>query len=108
MSEPIIAFSTCESFEDARRIATHLVDRQLAACVNILPGVVSIYRWQGKVDQSAEVMLVIKSNRRLVAEIQREFKTLHPYELPELVVLPIAGGSSQYLAWLEGSLRPIF
>jgi periplasmic divalent cation tolerance protein len=106
MSEPVVVLSTCETFDDARRIATHLVELRLAACVNILPGTTSVYRWKDKTECTSEVTLLIKSNRKLVAEIQREFRTIHPYEVPELVVLSIAGGSGPYLAWLEENLRP--
>jgi periplasmic divalent cation tolerance protein len=105
MSEPVLILSTCESNEDARRIAHHLVERQLAACVNLLPGVASIYRWKGQLEEAHEVLLMIKTTRALVQDIQREFRSIHPYETPELVVLGIAGGSAAYLAWLEENLR---
>ena len=104
MPEPVVVLSTCESFEDARRIGRHLVERGLAACVNLVPGVNSIYRWEGKIEEAGEVMLVIKSSRKLVSEIQREFRTIHPYNVPELVVLAVAGGSAQYLGWLDENL----
>ena len=105
MPEPVIVLSACESMDDARRIAHRLVEAELAACVNILPGVASVYRWKGKVEEASEVVLLIKSTRTLVAEIQREFREIHLYEVPELVVLSIAGGSAQYLAWLEENVR---
>jgi len=70
-------------------------------------GTTSIYRWNGKIERADEVTLVIKSNRKLVPEIQRVFGTIHPYEVPEFVVLAIAGGSAPYLAWLDANLRVI-
>ena len=105
MSEPVIVLTTCESLDDARRIAHRLIESRLAACVNILPGATSIYRWKGKVEEAGEVVLLIKSNRNLVSEIQHEFRTIHPYEVPELLVIGIAGGSGPYLAWLQENLR---
>ena len=106
VNEEIVILSTCESEADARRLASHLVERRLAACVNLLPGATSVYRWKGAVETASEWMLIIKSQRRLVAAIEEEFKTVHPYEVPELIVVPIVAGSEPYLAWLRGELRP--
>lgn len=104
MTDKIVVLSTCETEADARRIAAHLVERRLAACVNIVPGVMSVYRWKGAIESASEWMLVIKSRRDLVASIEAEFATVHPYEVPELVVLPVVDGGRAYLAWLEGAL----
>ena len=100
-----MVFSSCESEADARRIAAHLVERRLAACVNIVPGLESVYRWKGAVTSAGEFMLIIKSRASLVPAIEQEFKTVHPYEVPELVVLPLAGGGQQYMAWLDAELQ---
>lgn len=105
MTDFQIVLSTCADREQAERIATRLVEQQLAACVNILPGVQSIYRWQGNVESAGEVLMVIKTSAALTLEVQSTIASLHSYEVPELLVLPVSGGSESYLAWLKGSLR---
>jgi periplasmic divalent cation tolerance protein len=105
MTDFQIVLSTCADREEAERIAHRLVEQQLAACVNILPGVQSIYRWQGNVESAAEVLMVIKTSAGLVPEVQSTIANLHSYEVPELLVLPVAGGSEAYLGWLKASLR---
>jgi len=92
---------------DAERIARALVEERLAACVNVVPGVVSIYRWKGKVEQEAELLLVIKTLAPRVEALKARLLELHPYELPEVVVLPIGGGHAPYLAWIEDQVRPL-
>src|SRR4051812_319851 len=99
MTDKIVILSTCETDADARRIAAHLVEHRLAACVNIIPGAISVYRWKGKIESNSEYVLVIKSRRDLVATIQQAFVTLHPYDTPELIALPILDGSEAYLNW---------
>jgi periplasmic divalent cation tolerance protein len=105
MTDFQIVLSTCADREEAERIAQRLVELQLAACVNILPGVQSIYRWQGNVESAAEVLMVIKTSAALIPEVQSTIASLHSYEVPELLVLPVSGGSEAYLAWLKASLR---
>ena len=105
MTDFQIVLSTCAGREEAERIAHRLVEQQLAACVNILPGVQSIYRWQGKVESAAEVLMAIKTSAGLVPEVQSALAHLHSYEVPEVLVLPVAGGSEAYLGWLKASLR---
>lgn len=105
MTDFQIVLSTCADREEAERIARRLVEQQLAACVNILPGVQSIYRWQGKVESAAEVLMVIKTSTSLTPEVQSTIAGLHSYEVPEFLVLPVFGGSHAYLAWLRDSLR---
>ncbi len=98
---------TCGSIIEARRIAKRVVRRRLAACVNIVLGPVqSIYRWKGKVQSAREVLVVIKSTQKRLAELEREVKLWHSYDVPEFLVLPIASGSRGYLAWVEESVRP--
>jgi periplasmic divalent cation tolerance protein len=106
MSERVVAFSTVGSPQDAERIARTLVDRRLAACVNILPGVVSIYRWKGELQRDDERMLVIKTRTDRLAALRDALVELHPYELPELVAVPIEDGHAAYLSWIDESLRP--
>jgi periplasmic divalent cation tolerance protein len=105
MTDFQIVLSTCADREQAERIAHRLVEQQVAACVNILPGVQSIYRWQGNVESAAEVLMVIKTSASLTSEVQSTIASLHSYEVPELLVLPVSGGSEAYLAWLKASLR---
>ena len=104
MTDKIIVLSTCAKAADAQRIAKHLVDQRLAACVNIMPGVTSVYRWKGAVEAASEWMLVIKSRMDLVEAIEREFAAVHPYEVPELVVLPMVDGGKAYMGWLAAEI----
>jgi periplasmic divalent cation tolerance protein len=105
MTDFQIVLSTCADHEQAERIAHRLVEQQVAACVNILPGVQSIYRWQGKVDSTGEVLMLIKTRADLVPEVETTIAGLHSYQVPEFLVLPVFGGSHAYLAWLTDSLR---
>jgi periplasmic divalent cation tolerance protein len=100
MTDKIIVFSTCGSAEEAERIARALVSKRLAACVNLLPQVRSIYRWKGAVEDAQETLLVIKSTRALFDELRAEIEKLHSYEVAEVIALPIVDGSEAYLAWL--------
>jgi periplasmic divalent cation tolerance protein len=107
MTDKIIVLVTCGSAREARRIAESLVERQLAACVNILrTPVESIYRWKGKVESAKELLLIIKTSRRRFAAVQREVQRLHSYDVPEIVGLSIVEGSRSYLAWISESVRP--
>lgn len=100
MTDKIIVFSTCGSAEEAERIARALVSKRLAACVNLLPPVRSIYRWKGAVEDAQETLLVIKSSRALFDELRAEIEKLHSYEVAEVIALPIVDGSEAYLEWL--------
>ena len=106
MTDFQIVLCTCASQEQAERIADALVASRLAACVNILGGVRSIYRWQGKVESSAEVLLLIKTSAALTPQVQATISQLHSYETPEFLVLPVSGGSPAYLDWMTASLQP--
>jgi len=92
---------------DAERIARALVEERIAACVNIVPGITSIYRWKGAVEQEAELLLVIKTTGERVEQLKARLLQLHPYELPEVVVIPIVGGHQAYLDWLAEQARPL-
>ncbi len=105
MTDKIVILTTCGSAEEAERIARALVDARLAACVNMLPGVRSFYRWKGAIEDSAEVLLLIKSSRSLFAALRAELEKWHSYELPEVIALPVVEGSDGYLAWFEKELR---
>jgi periplasmic divalent cation tolerance protein len=100
-----IVLSTCADREEAERIAQALVEQRLAACVNILPGVQSVYRWQGAVEIGVEVLMLIKTSPAHLGKVQSTIAALHSYEVPEFLVLPISAGSEAYLAWLGASLE---
>ncbi len=101
----LIVFCTCPDESVADRIAMALVEERLAACVNRVPGVVSTYRWQGSVHRDAEVQLLIKTTRDRFVALRDRILTLHPHELPEIVAVDIALGSTLYLAWIEAETR---
>ncbi len=105
MSEPLVALTTVGSAGDAERIARTLVERRLAACVSVVPGIVSVYRWQDAVEREDEWLLVIKTGAEQLEPLREALVALHPYELPELIALPVAGGHAPYLAWLAESVR---
>jgi periplasmic divalent cation tolerance protein len=105
VSDPVVALTTVGTAEDAERIARMLVEQRLAACVNVVSGVVSVYRWQGAVERADEWLLVMKTSSDMLEPLREALVALHPYELPELVALPIEGGHRPYLAWLDESLR---
>lgn len=104
MTDKVVVLSTCSSAEEARRVAHALVEKQLAACVQISGAVTSVYRWQGKIEESAEFRLVIKTSRGLLAAVRLELEALHSYEVPEMIALAIVDGSPNYLNWLDAEL----
>jgi periplasmic divalent cation tolerance protein len=99
----VIVLTTFPADGDAMGVARALVDRRLAACVNVLPPMQSVYRWEGRVDEAAERQLVIKTTAARVDELKSAVASLHPYDVPEFVVVPISGGSDAYLRWLVES-----
>jgi periplasmic divalent cation tolerance protein len=96
-----LLLSTVPNQEVGERIAAALVAERLAACVNILPGVTSIYHWQGAVQCDAECLLLIKTRKSLYTQVETRLLALHPYELPELVAVPLEGGLAGYLQWIQ-------
>jgi len=96
-----IVLTTCPDAACAERIARVLVDEGLAACVNILPPMRSIYRWKGNIEDASEQLLVIKTAPGRFPAIRDRLRALHPYELPEIITVPIADGLPEYLAWLN-------
>ena len=104
MSERVVALSTVGTAEDAERIARALVERRLAACVNVVPKVVSVYRWKGEVSRDEELLLVIKTRRERLEALREALVGMHPYEVPELVALPVEAGHEPYLAWVDESV----
>ena len=99
-AEPIAVFMTAASREEAARLADLLVGARLAACVQILPEIESVYRWQGRIERQSEVLLIAKTSRLRLAELEREVKALHRYEIPEIVAVEITAGFAPYLEWL--------
>ncbi|HSL53622.1 MAG TPA: divalent-cation tolerance protein CutA [Pyrinomonadaceae bacterium] len=98
--DAIVVFMTAANGEEATRLAEMLVGAHLAACVQILPEIESVYRWQGKIERSAEVLLLVKTTRGKFNELEREVRALHSYDTPEIVAVPILYGSAPYLEWL--------
>ncbi len=101
----VIAFCTCPDAGSAARIAAALVEERLAACVNRLPGVASTYRWQGRIEQADEVLLLIKTTAERLPALRQRLPQLHPHELPELIVVEAAGGLPAYLDWVAAETR---
>jgi periplasmic divalent cation tolerance protein len=102
-NEFILVFSTCASEEIANRIAEGLVHQNLAACVNIVPGVESVYRWQDKIERNMERLLIIKTRESLFPQLQSAITDLHDYELPEIIAVPIVAGEQAYLNWIKSA-----
>jgi periplasmic divalent cation tolerance protein len=98
--KPVLVYSTFPTTEAAEAIGTHLVEQRLAACVNILAPMSSIYRWDGKIVRDSEAVMIIKTRGSLVEALMAAVRSLHSYSNPALVVLPLEGGSSDYIAWL--------
>lgn len=105
MTDKRIVITTAGSEDEARKIARHLVQNRLAACVNVIPRVESVYRWQGKVESSTECLLLIKTTAQGFPAVRDAIGELHSYELPECIVLPIEDGSTAYLQWLGESVE---
>ena len=99
-----VVLSTCPA-DQATRLSRALLEERLVACVNVVPGVVSFYRWKGRLERDAEVLLVIKTRGERFEELKAALLAEHPYEVPELVALEVKGGHQRYLEWLEDSVR---
>ena len=106
MSEFIVVMITSPDREEARRIADALLEKRQAACVGIYPQGESFFRWQGKLDRAEEFLLIAKTAGDLLEPLIATVQSLHSYEVPEIVALPIAGGSREYLDWLAGEVSP--
>jgi periplasmic divalent cation tolerance protein len=104
-TDRIIVLITAGSEKEARKIAELLVKEKKAACVNIVPGVDSLFRWKGKIDSARESLLLVKTRASLFPEIIRLVKETHSYEVPEIIALSIIGGSEEYLKWLDSACR---
>jgi periplasmic divalent cation tolerance protein len=104
MTDKIVVLSAFASAEEARRVARVLVEKKLAACVNVIPGVRSVYRWEDAIVDEEEVLLLIKTGRALIQELTDEIERLHSYEVPEVIALPVVDGAERYLAWMNREL----
>jgi periplasmic divalent cation tolerance protein len=104
MTELVVVLMTAGTKEEAGQIAQAVVEERLAACVNVIPGVTSYYRWQGEVQCDQEWLLVAKTRQALVNRLRKRVEALHSYDLPELITLPVTGGSEGYLAWVAGEV----
>ncbi len=106
MIDALVVFCSCPTEEEAGRIANDLVESQLAACVNILPPIESIYRWQGAVEKAREILLIVKTTEQQFAAVRDRIGEIHSYEVPEIIALPVVSGSEPYLAWLRAQVLP--
>ena len=104
MTDKIVVLTNCGSAEEAAKIARALVEKKLAACVNVMPACRSFYRWKGVIEDQQESLLVIKSSRALFNDLRVEIEKLHSYEVPEVIAVPIVDGSEGYLEWLDREL----
>jgi periplasmic divalent cation tolerance protein len=105
MTDKRVVLTTCGSLEEARHIAQALVERRLAACVNLVPNVESFYRWKGEVESSTEALLIIKTTADAFERLRAALVELHSYEVPECVELTVTDGSAAYLDWIGESVR---
>jgi len=106
MTEALLAFTTFANEDDAVRVSRVLVEERLVACANLLPGARSIYRWEGKLADEREVIVLLKTRKQDWAALLSRLHELHPYDTPELVAVRIAAGAPKYMAWLEEQLAP--
>lgn len=104
MTDSVVVFCTCANEAEASRLAETLVQERLAACVNLLPPVRSIYRWQGQIETALEVLLLIKTNQSRLDALRERILQLHSYDTPEIIALPIVDGLEKYLTWLREQL----
>jgi periplasmic divalent cation tolerance protein len=101
MNQNLVVTSACSNEAEGLRIARELVERGLAACVQIVPGIRSVYRWQGKIEDATESLVIVKTNSAKFELLKRTIELLHSYEVPEILALPVAAGSEKYLGWME-------
>jgi periplasmic divalent cation tolerance protein len=104
MTDKIVVLSTCATEEEAVKLARTLVEARVAACVTMVAGARSVYRWQGAIESAAEYLLIIKSSRQLFEPLRAAIEKAHSYDIPELLALPVVEGAPNYLNWLEGQL----
>ena len=101
----ILILSACPEAGVAGDIAQALVAAKLAACVNIIPGIASRFRWLGRIEQAEEHLLIIKTTHDRYSDVEKKIRSMHPYELPEIIAVPVAGGLAEYLDWIDQETR---
>lgn len=101
-----VVLVTVGSPEEGEKIGRSLVEKQLAACVNVIPGITSIYKWKGEIEKDSECLLVIKTKFHLFSDVKEEVLNGHSYDLPEIIELPIQNGFSEYLDWIDDNIKP--
>jgi periplasmic divalent cation tolerance protein len=107
-SDALVVLTTLEKQEDGERLARLLVEGELAACVQILPPMISVYRWEGAVERASEILLLIKTARAAYPRLETVIKENHPYQTPEIIALPVEAGLAGYLSWLGGAVKTPF
>jgi periplasmic divalent cation tolerance protein len=105
MTDKIVVLVTGGSVRECKRIARHLLEKRLIACANVVPAVHSLYRWQGKIADEKECLMILKGNRESFPALEKEVQKLHSYSVPEVIALPIVDGSANYMNWLGESLK---
>lgn len=107
LANAVVVYVTAPSAEVAKGLARQLVTRRLAACVNIVPSVTSVYEWEGKIEEDSECLLMIKTRNDLVADLTSFVEEEHPYDVPEVISVPIEGGSEKYLVWIASETSKV-
>ncbi len=107
MTDKVLLLVTCGKKDEAGQIARALIEQRLAACVSVLPvPVLSTYRWKNRIEANPEDLLLIKTSRKLFRKVEAAVKSLHSYKVPEIIAVPLAGGSKEYLRWIDEALKP--
>ncbi len=106
MPRSVVVLVTCPNRRIGARLAQSVIEHRLAACVNLVPGIESVFRWQGKLERAREVLLIVKTTQGRLAALQRHLVSQHPYDVPEVIALSIVAGNPPYLAWIAQSVRP--
>ena len=106
MDEFIVIFCTVSPKEEAKNIAKAIIEKKLAACANIIEGITSIYEWEGEICTEEECLMIIKTKKKIFSRIKEEIVSLHPYEVPEIISLPITEGLESYLSWVDKNTNP--
>lgn len=106
MERVVLVYTTWPSIVEAERAGRDLVEQHLAACVNILPGMISYYRWQGQIERAEEAVMMVKTRAALADAVAAAVKAVHPYDVPAIMVLPVEGGDADYLRWISDVTEP--
>ena len=107
MTDKIVVLSTCATKKDAEKLARALLEERLAACVTVVPRIRSYYHWKGAIEATDEFLLIIKSSRELFAALSSALEKINPYEVPEVLALPVVEGAANYLNWLQANMRDV-